>query len=129
MTGELLQLSRNRLAGSFPRFFRRSVIFQHADRLVELTLKAVNEHARTGTGNRIRRHQLRMRETLINVFINYIGFVEDQIPFIQDRNRSVRGHCPHLSRNVEHIDIANFKIHALLEEHETAAMGERIRRA
>lgn len=70
-----------------------------------------------------------MRETLINVFINYIGFVEDQIPFIQDRNRSVRGHCPYLSRNVEHIDIANFEVHALLEEHEAAAMGERIRRA
>jgi len=63
-----------------------------------------------------------MREALVDVLVDDVRFVQDQIALDQDRHLAVGVHHIDVFRLVVEIDVADLEIHALLEQHETAAM-------
>jgi hypothetical protein len=44
---------------------------------------------RTGTHDRVRRHQLRMRKTLVDVLVDDVGVIQDEIAINQHRHAVV----------------------------------------
>ena len=70
-----------------------------------------------------------MREALVDVLVDDVGLVEDQIPLDQDGHLAVGVHDTDVLGLVVEVDIADLEIHALLEQDETAAVGEGAGRA
>ena len=70
-------------------------------------------------------HQLRMRETFVDIFVDDVGLVQDEVAFNQNRHLVVRIHDGKVFGFVENINIFDFKIHAFFVQHETAALAER----
>jgi hypothetical protein len=63
-----------------------------------------------------------MRETLVDVFVDDVGLIQNQIALHQDGHLTVRVHDIDVFRLVVKIDIANFKVHAFFKQDKTAAM-------
>ena len=100
------------------------LVLERADVDEQFLLEIEQEQARTGAHHRIGRHQLRMREALVDVLVDDVRLVQDQVALDQDRHLAVRVHHRDVFRLVEQVDVADLEIHALFEQHETATMGE-----
>jgi hypothetical protein len=66
-----------------------------------------------------------MREALVDVLVDDVRFVQDQIALDQNRHLTVRVHHRDVFRLVEQVDVTNFEVHALFEQHQPATLGER----
>ncbi|EJX06354.1 hypothetical protein EVA_05537 [gut metagenome] len=84
------QMVTKTLSGQFSRFFRRIPAFQESNIREQLTIKNVLEKASASTELGIRRHQLRMGESFIDVGINHISVIQNQITLDQNRNFTIR---------------------------------------
>ncbi len=62
--------------------------------------------------HRVGRHQLRVREALVDIFVDDVRFVQDQVTFDENRHLAVRVHHRNVFRLVEQVNVADFKIHA-----------------
>jgi len=76
--------------------------------------------------DRIARHQLRMREALVDVLVDDVRLVQDEVALDQDRHLVVRVHQRDVFGLGEQVDVADLEVHALLEEHEAAAVRIRV---
>jgi hypothetical protein len=65
-----------------------------------------------------------MREALVDVLVDDVRLVQDQVALDQDGHLTVGVHHADVFGLVEQIHIADLKVHALFEQHETAAVGE-----
>src|SRR5712692_8434778 len=75
--------------------------------------------------HRVRWHQLRMREALVDVLVDDVRLIEDQIALDQHRQPVVGVHHRDVLGLVVHVDVDDLKVHALLVEHDAAALRER----
>ena len=101
------------------------VVFQRVD-VNEQFLFTVEKHqAGSGTHQWVGRHQLRMRKAFINIFVDDIGFIEDEFPFNQNGDLSIWIHGRYFFWLVEEVDIPDLKIHSLFEEDKPATLRER----
>jgi len=66
-----------------------------------------------------------MRETVVDVFIDDVRFIENQVALDQHRHLVVRVHHRQVFGLVEKIDIDNLEIHAFFVENDTATLAER----
>ena len=70
-------------------------------------------------------HQLWVRKTLVDVLIDNVGFVQNEITFNQNGHLPIGIHHGDVLWLIEEVHIADFEIHTLLKQHETAAVGKR----
>jgi hypothetical protein len=76
--------------------------------------------------HRIGRHQLRVREALVDVLVDDVRLVQHEIALDQHRHLVVRiHHCQVLGLVVE-VDVDDLEVHALLVQHDAAALRERV---
>ncbi|MPM54539.1 hypothetical protein SDC9_101317 [bioreactor metagenome] len=88
----------------------------------EFLLEVQQEQAHAGAVHRVTRHELRMREALVDVLVDDVRLVQDQVTLNQNRHLAVRVHDIDVFGLVVEIHVTDFKIHALLEENEAAAV-------
>ena len=91
----------------------------------QFLLEVEQEQPRARAHHRVGRHQLRMREALVDVLVDDVRLVQDQVALDQDRHLAVRIHHRDVFGLVEQVDVADLEVHALFEQHEAAALGER----
>jgi len=65
-----------------------------------------------------------MRKALVDVLVDDVRLVQDQVALDQDRHLSVGVHHADVFGLVVEVDVADFEVHALLEQHEAAAVGK-----
>jgi hypothetical protein len=63
-----------------------------------------------------------VREALVDVLVDDVRLVQDQVALDEDRHLSVRVHHGDVFGLVVQVDVADFKVHALFEQHEAAAV-------
>ncbi|MDT4871065.1 hypothetical protein FQZ97_1061750 [compost metagenome] len=64
-----------------------------------------------------------MRETLINVLVDDVRFVQDQVTLNQNGHLAIWVHDADVFGLVVQVHIADLEIHALLKQDEAAAVG------
>src|SRR5690606_40929660 len=74
-------------------------------------------------------NQLRMREALVDVFIDDVRLVQHQIAFDQNRHLAIRIHGGDIFRFIEEVDVTDFEIHAFFKQNKAATLGKRASRA
>jgi hypothetical protein len=87
------------------------------------------EQAHAGAGHRVARHQLRMREALVDVLVDDVRFVQDEVALDEDGHLVVRVHQRDVFGLGEDVDVADLEIHALFEQHKAAAVRVRAGRS
>ena len=90
----------------------------------ELLLEAMQEQPRAGAHHRIGRHELRMREALVDVLVDDVGLVQHQVALDQHRHLVVRIHHREVLGLVVEVDVDDLEVHALLVQHDAAALAE-----
>src|SRR3990167_3756981 len=80
------------------------------------------KQAHTGAVHGVTGHQLRMRETLIDVLIDDVRLVQDQVALDQNGHLTIGVHHTDVFGLVVQVHIANFEVHAFLKQHETATV-------
>ena len=95
----------------------------------QLALEVEQEEARARPHDRIGRHELRVREALVDVLVDDVRLIQDQVPLDQYGHLSVGVHDRDVFGLVVQIHIADLEVHAFLEQHETAALAEGAGRA
>jgi hypothetical protein len=90
----------------------------------QLLLEVEQEQAHAGAVHRVARHQLRMREALVDVLVDDVRLVQDQVALDQDRHLAVGVHHVDVFGLVVEVDVADLEVHALFEQHEAAAVGK-----
>jgi hypothetical protein len=70
-----------------------------------------------------------VREALVDVLVDDVGFVQDEIALDQDGHLSVGIHDADVFGFVEQVDVTDFEIHAFFEQHEAATLRKRAGRA
>ena len=109
-----------------PRLVRRlEVLLESLDVAEQFVLHGEQQLARARARLWIRRHQLRMRETLVDVLVDDVGLVKHEVAINQYRHPVVRIDDGDVLRLVEQIDIYHLKIHLLFVQDDPAAMAER----
>jgi hypothetical protein len=88
----------------------------------QLFFEVQQKQAHTSAINRVAGHQLGMREALIDVLIDDVGFIQNQIALDQDGHLTIRVHDVDVFRLVVKIDVADFKVHAFFKQHKTATV-------
>ncbi|OQA30974.1 MAG: hypothetical protein BWY57_02577 [Betaproteobacteria bacterium ADurb.Bin341] len=126
----LLVENGNNLGQTVPNFLpgtirRLVILFDRLDEAKDFPLHAQQQLACPRTHDGIGRHQLRMRETLVDIFVDDIRFEQNQIALNQNRYPVVRIDDCQVFRFVEHVHVNDLEIHAFLVQHDTAAMAER----
>src|SRR5690606_2599147 len=99
-----------------------AAVFQRGDVDEKLFFEVVQEQAGARTHHRVGGHQLRMREALIDVFVDDVRLVQYEIALDQDGHLTVRIHYRDIFRLVVQVDIADFEVHAFFEQHKAAAL-------
>ena len=127
--GQLRQTVSDVRAGFLQNLFigLGSARFQNSDVGEQFFFKVEQEQTHAGTVNRVTRHELWMRKTLVDVFVDDVGLIQDQIALDQDRHLAIRIHHIDVFWLVVEVDIADFKVHAFFEQDKTAAMRKRTR--
>src|SRR5690606_36377591 len=120
---------RTRLVHRLRRVARLVATLELLDVDEQLALEIRQEQPRARTQHRIGRPQLPRREALVDVLVDDVRLVQDQVALDQDRNLAVRIHDRDVLGLVVEIDVADLEVHALLEQHEAAALRERASRA
>src|SRR5690606_14359406 len=87
----------------------------------EFLFEVVQEEAGARAHDRVGGHQLRMRKTLVDVFVDDVRFVQNQVTLDKDGNLTIGVHDADVFRLVVEIDVADLKIHSFLEQHKAAA--------
>src|ERR1035437_2588374 len=82
----------------------------------------MQEQPCTATHDGIGRHQLRMRETFIYVFVDDVRLIQHQIALHQHRHFAIGIDRRDIFRLVHQVHVNYLKIHALLEQHDPTAM-------
>jgi hypothetical protein len=90
----------------------------------QFPLEVEQEQTRPRPHDRIRGHELRMGKALVDLFVDDVGFVEDQVALDEDRHLTVGIHDRNIFGLVEEINITDLEIHALFEQYEPAPLGE-----
>ena len=119
---DLRQRVAYHLAAFFGLFLR--ALFDGMDVAEHFILEAVQEQPRTRTQHRIGRHQLRMRKTVVDVFVDDIRLIQNEIALDQHRHLVVRIHHCEVFGLVVKIDIDDLEIHAFFVEHDAATLAE-----
>jgi hypothetical protein len=86
-----------------------AVLLDHFHEREDFALHANQQLAGPGTHDRVGRHQLRMRETLVDVLVDDVRLEQHQVALDQNRHAIVRIDRRHFFRLVEHIDIDHLK--------------------
>ena len=92
----------------------------------ELLLEAEQEEPRARAHHRVRRHQLRMREALVDVLVDDVRLVEHEVALDQHRGAVVRVHHREVLGLVHEVHVDDLEVHALFVEHDPAAVAEGI---
>src|SRR5690606_20943496 len=95
----------------------------------QFLFEVVEEQARAGPHDGVGRHQLRMREALVDVLVDDVGLIQNEVALHEDRNLPVRIHDGNVFRLVVQVDVTDFEIHAFFEQDKAAALGERASRS
>ena len=90
----------------------------------QLLLEAVQEQPRPGAHHRVRGHQLRMREPLVDVLVDDVRLVQHEVALDQHRNLVVRIHHRQVLGLVVEVDVDDLEVHPLLVQHDAAALAE-----
>ena len=104
---------------------RFQILLQRIDVAEQLVFHGKQELPRPGARLRVRGHQLRMREALIDVLVDDVRLVEHQVTIHQHRHAVVRIDDRDVFRLVEQVDVDHLEVHLLLVEDDPAAMAER----
>ena len=109
-------------------------IFQCTYMREKFTGEYVQKESCASTSNRIRRHQLRMWESLVNVFVDDIDVVKEKVALRKNRKLPIGTHLHNgkiglTGANAFVIDGLDFKFASLLIENDAAHVGERAARA
>jgi len=88
----------------------------------EFFFKIEQKQTHASTVYRITRHQLGMWETLINVFIDDVGLIQNQVTLNQNGHLPVWVHDVDIFGLVIQVDIANLEVHALFEQNKAATV-------
>ena len=104
-------------------------IFQNRHIGEQFFLKIEQKQTHAGAIDWVARHQLRVREALIDVFVDDVGLIQNQIALNQNRHLTIGIHHIDVFRLVVQVHITNLKIHAFFKQHETAAMRKRASRS
>src|SRR5690606_5098612 len=99
-----------------------AAVFQRGNVDEQLFFEVVQEQTGAGAHDRVGRHQLGMREALVDVFVDDVRFVQHQVALDQDGHLTVRVHHRDVFGLVVQVDVADFEIHAFFEQHEAAAL-------
>ncbi|EET44656.1 hypothetical protein NEISICOT_01618 [Neisseria sicca ATCC 29256] len=91
----------------------------------QLFLHAEQNQSSAAAHHGVAGHQLRMGEAFVYVFIDDIGFIEDQITFNQNGDLVIRIHYGKIFGLIENINVFDFKIHAFFVQDEATALAER----
>src|SRR5690554_5401927 len=127
---QLREAVANVLARVFKNFFVWCGTVLECRHVYEkLFLEVVQEQAGTGTHHGVGGHQLRMRKTLVDVFVDDVRFVQNQVTLDKDGNLTIGVHDADVFRLVVEIDVADLKIHSFLEQHKAAALRKRAGRS
>ena len=86
----------------------------------------MQEQPRAGAHHRVGRHQLRMREALVDVLVDDVRLVQHQVALDEHRHLVVRVHHRQVLGLVVEVDVDDLEIHALLVQHDAAALAERV---
>ena len=100
------------------------VALERVDVDEELLLEAMQEEPRAGAHHRIGRHQLRVREALVDVLVDDVGLVQHEVALDQHRHLVVRVHHGEVLGLVVEVDVDDLEVHALLVQHDAAALAE-----
>jgi hypothetical protein len=87
-------------------------------------LEIEQEQAYAGAINRVTGHQLRMRETLIDVFVDDVGLIKDEVTLNQNGYLPIGIHDVNVFGLVVQVDISDFEVHAFFEQYKAAAVGK-----
>ncbi len=102
---------------------------ERVDLREELDLHVEEHQARPRAHHRVRRHELRVREALVDVLVDDVRLVQDEVALDQHGQPVVRVHDGDVLGLVVEVDVDHLEVHALLVEHEPAAVAERAGRA
>src|SRR5674476_1235090 len=91
----------------------------------QLFLKIEQKQTNPGPIDRVARHQLGVRKTLVNVFVDDVRLVQNQVALNQNRHLAVGMQHVDVFGLVVQIDVPNFKVHAFFKQDETATVGKR----
>ena len=97
-------------------------LFKQAYEAEEFAFERVDEKTGARTHNGIGRHQLRMRESFIDILIDDCGLIQRQIAFHQDGQFAVGIELGDLGGRVARINVNHFKVAAFFMKNETAAV-------
>jgi hypothetical protein len=86
--------------------------FEHVDVREQLLLEVEQEQAHARARHRVARHQLRVREALVDVLVDDVRLVQDQVALDQDRHLVVRVHQRDVFGLGEEVDVADLEVHA-----------------
>ena len=104
---------------------RLQILFKRFDMGKDFTLHADQQLAGAGAHDRIGRHQLRMREALVDIFVDDVRLIKDQVALDQHRHPTIRIDGSNVFRLGKQIDVDHLKIHTFLVENDTATLAER----
>src|SRR5690606_10093109 len=107
----------------------RRAVLEHRDVNEEFFLEVVQEQTGARAHDGVGRHELRVREALVDVLVDDVGLVQDQVALDEDGYLPIGVHDSDVFRLVVEIDVADFEIHAFFEQHEAAALRERAGRS
>jgi hypothetical protein len=88
----------------------------------QFLLEVEEEQPHARARHRVTRHQLRVREALVDVLVDDVRFVQDEVALHQDGHLVVRVHQRDVFGLGEEVDVADLEVHALFEQHEAAAV-------
>jgi hypothetical protein len=88
----------------------------------QFLLEVEQEQPHARARHRVARHQLRVREALVDVLVDDVRLVQDQVALDEDGHLVVRVHQRDVFGLGEQVDVADLEVHALLEQHEAAAV-------
>ncbi|MNQ92367.1 hypothetical protein D3C85_1077920 [compost metagenome] len=127
---ELRQAVANRGAGALVILLGSLalLVLEHVHVGEQFLFEIEQEQAGACTLHRVGRHQLRVREALVDIFVDDVRFVQDQVTFDEDRHLAVRVHHRNIFRLIEQVNVADFEIHALFEQDKAATLGKRASR-
>ena len=100
------------------------VLFQRLDVGKNFPLHGDQQLPRAGTHDRVRRHQLGMRKTLVDVFVDDVRLIEDEIALDQHRHLAVRIDDGDIFLLGKQVDVDHLEIHALFVQDDATALTE-----
>src|SRR5256885_1828949 len=94
------------------------------DRFPHPQLMPADPVMRARARHRIGRHQLRVREAVVDILVDDVRLVQDQVAFHQHRGAVIRVHHRQILRLVVEVHVDDLKIHPLFVEDDAAALAE-----